>query len=298
MTPWRTAAQVADAIKAACESSKIPWEMRHDSNWKARMQQAAGATMSRLRNGASLDEMQTAAERSIIPLMQEFEHGKACTQLVTGVALRLTGETREEREQGKDAVRKALQELPIGASQREMERVCENALAPVRSAIATRQDRAMRDSLLQWVILRHKFMALSNEMQQTAMKEIKEAFNQLPVGTSRSKLDEEVDSVISRHYAIHQQQEHEKKEAERREAEQQQRRRDAESKANAYLNYIREYVESEYEFDGGYFEMYREASRIQEPIREALIAEITADPTMDADTIRARVEELVDDHLE
>jgi hypothetical protein len=138
---------------------------------------------------------------------------------------------------------------------------------------------------------------LTREVQQKAMSEIKEAFNRLPVGTARATLDAAIETVLDRHYGIHQQQEREKKEAARRDAEQQQKRRDAEYRASLYLSHIDKYLQEEFEFDGGYYEMRKEATRLREPIREALVEDLMDDPQMAADGIRARIEQLVDEEL-
>lgn len=129
LTPWRTAKQIADAIKDACESDNVPWDMRQDSTWKARMYQAAGAAVGRLRNGASGQEVETAASHAVAPLVQEFNQGQACAAMVKDVWVRLSGWNSAELDKGKEAVGAALEKLPIGASKRELERARENALA-------------------------------------------------------------------------------------------------------------------------------------------------------------------------
>jgi hypothetical protein len=261
------------------------------------MHQAVSDALGRLRQGAVLDEMQAAAKQAIVPLIREFEHAKACAQMVDDAWMKLSGETPEERDQGEEAVRAALAKLPVGAARREMERVREMALSPIIGAIAARQDRAMRDSLLQWVTLRHQYEVLSRQVQQKVMSEIEGAWARLPVGTARGVLDETIDTVIGRHYAIHAQQERPKKEAAKNEAEPQQKRRDAERTVSLYLNHIEAYLREEYEFDGGYSALCRERDRLREPIREALVEELMKNRDMDADDIQRLIEELVDEEL-
>jgi excisionase family DNA binding protein len=297
LTPWRAAKQIADAIKDACESWDVPWDMRHDSTWNARMYQAAGAAVGRLRNGATLNEAKVAASEAVAAVVQAFEHGSACAEMVKNVWMKVSGGTSEEWEQGKDAVRAALAQLPIGASKREIEKARDSALEPIRNTVAARQDREMRDGMLQWVELRCTIRRLSHEAQQRALTEIREAFNQLPIGTAKATLDRTIDVAIDRHYGIQEQHEREKREAARREAEQQQKRRDAEFKANQHIGHIQKYLEKEYEFDGGSAELRREAERLREPVREGLIAELLKAPNMEASQIREFIEELADEHL-
>jgi hypothetical protein len=170
----------------------------------------------------------------------------------------------------------------VGASKRGMERVRDEALEPIRKTIAKRQEREMRQVLLQSVSSRYKFARLSHEQQQNALSEIREALNRLPPGTAKATLEEAIDKVIEHHYRIHE-----------NEAAEEQKRRHAELKADQYLGHIEEYLEREYEFDS-YFEILQEAKRLHEPIRQALVEELLGDPEIDADDLQGRIEELVD----
>jgi hypothetical protein len=286
LTPWRTAKQISGAIKNACEDYTVPYDMRRDSAWEARMYQAASTAVGRLRGGASLAEVETAASHASALLVREFEQGKACAEIVRNLWARLPEANSDEREQGKEAVQEALAKLPIGASKRDIEKARDGALEPICKAIAARQDRQTRDSLLGWIGIKYKFVRLSHEQQQKARKEIGEALNRLPPGTPKAALEQAIDNVIERHSRIHDDEEAEKK-----------KRRDAEYKASQYLNHIETYLQEEYEFDGGYFEMRKEVDRLREPIRQALVNELLEDSKMDAEDIRGRIEELVDDDL-
>jgi hypothetical protein len=297
LTPWRTVEQIADAIKDACEGWNVPSGMRYDSTWKARMYQAAGAAVGRLRDGATPNEVKIVASQAVVPLVQEFEHGNACEQMVKNVWLNVSGGTLEECEPGTEAVRVALAKLPIGASKRELEKARDDALEPIRNTVAARQDREMRAGMLQWVGWRCTVRRLSGEAEEKALSEIKQAFNQLPIGTAKATLEKAIEAVIDRHYNIKEQHEHAKKEAARRDAEQQQKRRDAEFKAGQHLGHIQRYLEKEYEFDGGYADMRREAERLREPVREGLIAGLLENPDMDAEEIRDCIEDLADEHF-
>jgi excisionase family DNA binding protein len=79
------------------------------------------------------------------------------------------------------------------------------------------------------------------------------------------------------------------------EAQAQRKRRDAEFKATAELGHIQRYLEAHYKFTGGYSAMLRERDRLRPLILEALVKELLADPNMDADDIRGRIEELIAD---
>jgi hypothetical protein len=79
------------------------------------------------------------------------------------------------------------------------------------------------------------------------------------------------------------------------EAKEQRKRRDAESKANSELGHVQRYLEAHYDFPGGYAEMLRERDRLRPLIFDTLVKELLEDPTMDADDVRGRIEELIAD---
>jgi hypothetical protein len=64
--------------------------------------------------------------------------------------------------------------------------------------------------------------------------------------------------------------------------------------ADLQLDHIARYLEQEYDFDGGYREMSREADRLRPLIREALIDELLENPDMSADEIRESIEDQID----
>ena len=110
LTPWRTAVQKSECIREACEDWNLPWDMKHDRAWKARMHEAASAAVGRLRAGASLAEVDAAARRALVPLVQEFEHQRACAEIIASVRGELTEAHAAEVEEGKEQVQKALLE--------------------------------------------------------------------------------------------------------------------------------------------------------------------------------------------
>ncbi len=67
------------------------------------------------------------------------------------------------------------------------------------------------------------------------------------------------------------------------------------SKADLQLGHIAKYVEQEYKFDGGYWEIQREADRLRPLIREALIDELVENPDMSDEEIRESIEDQIDD---
>jgi hypothetical protein len=261
LAPWRKSNQVAESIKRACEAYSLPWDMKHDSTWKARMYEAAAAGIARVRDGASEAEMDAAARQAIAPIVREFEHQRSCEQIVDGVWRQLSGANTEEREQGKETVQTALAELSVGVSQRQMEQGRDTALEPIRAIIAARQDREMRAGILQWIEFR--LIGFSEVLKQKAVAAVQEALNQFPAGTPRGELEKAKDGVIERYRHIHER--HEQKGR----------------LIDGGLRQIRPYLDKlteDWEFEKSTFEISRE---LKEPIQMFLERELDGSETED-----------------
>src|SRR5262245_18138090 len=83
--------------------------------------------------------METAAVQAVQPITREYEHQQACQRIVRRVYI--FDVTREEEEAAKEAVRKALAALPIGAAATQLKKAEETALAPYEAAVATRKEK-------------------------------------------------------------------------------------------------------------------------------------------------------------
>jgi hypothetical protein len=158
---------------------RIPLQMRCDSTWKTRMRAAAADAIAQLRDGASANEIQTAAQNAVIPLVREFESVRVRAEIVDGVCVELRGGDGREWEEGKEAVRAALADLPLGVSRRELERVRAKALAPIHAAIAAQQ----RAELLRKDD--YRFYRWPEKLRRRAEAEISEAFDELPECASK-----------------------------------------------------------------------------------------------------------------
>jgi hypothetical protein len=192
--------------------NKLSWNVSYGSEYeelKQRAWDAAVAAVRKVREEASYPEMQTAAVQAVQPMIREYEHEQACQRIVRRVYI--YDATREEEEAAKEAVRKALAALPIGAEAKQLEKTGATALALHQAAVAKRRER----DRVAW-------------------------------------------------------------------------------KADYYLSHIERYLEKEYEFDGGYREMRRDADRLRPVIREALIDELVKNPDMSAEEIRGSIEDQID----
>ena len=222
--PWTRKQEIERALKAGMNS--LAWDIQFGSEYaplKRRAWDAAVAAVSKVREEASYNEMETAAVQAVQPITREYEHQQACQRIVRRVYI--VGVTYEEGEAAKEAVRKALAALPIGATAAQLEKAEETALAPYKAAVTTRKENV------------------------------------------------------------------------RLESEKQAQRRAVEWKVDLQLDHIARYLKQEYDFDGGYSEMRREADRLRPLIRKALIDELLENPDMGADEIRESIEDQIDDGL-
>ena len=212
--PWNRKQEIERALKAGM--NRLSWDVQYGSEYaglRQRAWEAAVAAVGKVREEASYHEMETAAVQAVQPMIREYEHQQACQRMVGRV--HIFDATREEEEAAKEAVRKALAALPIGAEPKQLEKAEETALAPYNAAVAKRKAKAR-----------------------------------------------------------------------------------VASKADLQLDHIARYLEEEYDFDGGYSELRREADRLRPLIREALIDELVENPDMSAEEIRESIEDQIDDQLD
>jgi len=258
LAPWRSAVQKEACIREACEDWNLAWDMKHDRAWKARMYEAASAAVGRLRAGASLAEVDAAARQAIVPLVREFEHQRAWAEVIASVIGELPAANAAEVEEGKEQVQKALSELPVGASRREMERVRDRVLESIRGRIAARLNAKMREDVLDYLTWRLP-SGMSQDDQAEALAEAREEIAKLPVGTPKGEIEKARDGVITEY-----KEEHERKEAKERLIE-------------AGLGEIYGYVqrlEQDWEFDKSTWSLSEE---LKPAIREALEEELEGD---------------------
>lgn len=102
--------------------------------------EAAVEALRRLREEASYGEMETATVQAVQPMILEYEHQQDCQRMLARVYL--FDATREEHEAAKEAVRKALAALPIGAATKELEKVRDAAVAPYKAVVSERKEKA------------------------------------------------------------------------------------------------------------------------------------------------------------
>ena len=275
LTPWHEQKRIAEAIAGACNSHNVPVQMRLDAAWKAKVQTAASDAIARLRAGASAAEMQSAAQNAVAPLIREFESLRIRSEMIESVWTQIPSD-REFWEQGKDAVREALSRLPIGTSQRELERARDAALQPIRAKIAAGEEKRLRASLAQPDL---RFYLWPEKLRQKASAATSEALNRLPAGSSPGELERAKDDVVARFQRRHERQERKS------------------YLINSGLRQIRPYLDrlisQDWEFDA---DVQTVARDLEEPIREILAEELLGDET--DDQVAALVRDAVREELD
>lgn len=274
---WHRQKTVSEVIREACEAYDVAWEMKSNSQWKARMLAAAGDAVAKLREGAGSVELKATAQSALVPLVREFEIVRARQEVIDGVRAQLPGATTEECEEGKEEVRGALSKLPLGTSRRELERTRATVLEPIRTVIAARQDQQMRTAVLQHIEFR--FIGWSGSLQRQAISEIRQRFDRTPLGTARAELERTREHVIERYRRDHEKQER--------------RTRLIEFGVRQILPYLNKMVVDGWELDDTAYIVARDLER---PIREVLAQELEGNEA--EDRVSSLVRALVRDELD
>ncbi len=204
--PW---IRLADLLAVAVEvrGSTLPLEIRYSADaaqWQKAATDAATNAMGELVGRdlrASLDALRAVATQSVQAVIDAFRQEQRCHKLMSDSSwLRLSDGTAEQREQARAAAEQALRELPVTASDRELQTARDTAIAPFHAAIAEDraaqrnraeaearqvQERNYRNSLKQphWLLL-YDLSAAEREQAHTA---IVQAIDALPEGVRSSE---------------------------------------------------------------------------------------------------------------
>jgi excisionase family DNA binding protein len=130
----------------------------------------------------------------------------------------------------------------------------------------------------------------TREEGEAAKEAVRKALAALPIDAAAKQLEKAEETALAPYKAAVAT----RKEKARLESAKQARRRAVAGKADLQLGHIARYLDDEYDFDGGYSEMRREADRLRPLIREALIDELVENSDMSADEIRESIEDQID----
>lgn len=211
--PWRRREEVGKAIEEA--ANQLPWTAKslwQPTEWQLRAKLTASNAIASLRGDASLEEITAAARLAGDQVRKEFEHHDACRLMVEGTRSQFSGWTDKDLQAAEESVKKVLDSLPVGASQREMINVRDAALAPFGEEIARRREkekaealhmqaRALRKDVL--VTTLWKLWSLPEGEKQSAIEAVRSAIEQLPEGTTRSELERVRDDTVQPFLTAH-----------------------------------------------------------------------------------------------
>ena len=122
---------------------------------------------------------------------------------------------------------------------------------------------------------------------------MRKALAALPIGAASKELEKAEETALAPYKAAVAT----RKEKARLESEKQSQRRAVEWKVDLQLDHIARYLEQEYDFDGGYRELRREADRLRPLIRKTLIDEVLENPDLSAEEIRESIEDQIEDRV-
>jgi hypothetical protein len=173
--PWTRKQEMERALQAGM--NKLSWNIRYGSEHaglKQRAWDAAVAAVRQVREEASYNEMETAAVQAVQPMIRECEYQEACQRIVGRIYI--YDATREVQEAAKEAVRKALAAMPIGAEPKQLEKAGETAVAPYKVAVAKRKERArvawkadyQVDHIARYLEKEYEFDGRNGEMRREA----------------------------------------------------------------------------------------------------------------------------------
>lgn len=138
LRPWKRKKEIRSAAESAL--NRLPWDINYGLEWapvKQRALEAATAAIGKLPGDSTSSEMQQVAWLAVQPMAQEHAQWQACRELVRWITL--PGGTYAEEQQARQAVSEALALLPVGASQKELQKTKEATLEPFRAAIQKRE---------------------------------------------------------------------------------------------------------------------------------------------------------------
>ena len=258
LRPWRRQQEIQKVIEDA-----LPYEIKY-SDEKPRALRAAAEAISKLRPEATREELELAAKEAIEPfvikhqrMMAAREHQTQCDWMVCHVVIGFRHETSEVLNLAKQAVSKALRQLPVGCSKKVMERARDQALVPIKKAIAKREEAAE---------------ALRKKQQEEARRKREAEEAKLKKQQEETQRKREAEEAVRR--------------AESRLL----------WKLGHVDDYLQELEKSRIEFED-IFDRLRVARKLQEKIKPTLVKELVSKPDLTDEQLHKRIEQLVDEHL-
>jgi hypothetical protein len=270
--------------------SSLPYDARREVEVEvyAAVQEALSALQPRQSDSITLRLVDAAVHRSIAPWTKKQEVERALkagmNELPLDIQCGFAYPLLKQRawEAATSAVRKARDE----ASYHELKTVAVQAVQPMIREYEHQQ------ACRRIVGRIHIYGATIKEME-AAKDAVRQALAALPIDAAPRQMEKAEETALAPYKAAVAARE----ERGRLESERQSRRRAAEWKVDLQLDHIARYLEQEYEFEGGYWELRREADRLRPIVREVLVSQVLKNPEMNTDEIRESIEAQIDDDV-
>ncbi len=235
--------------------------------------------------------VEAAIEKALTPWRRQTDRMQAIEAAVHSLPseIRHRSELEELKQEAARLAAIAVNQCPPDASYQALESAARQAVKPVTRAYEHAQ---ACQQMAAWTVVR----GATPSEQQEATDIVKAALIKLPVGCSRAQMERTRDEALAPLMARIA----ERERVEAAKAEQQRQRTATEWRLMRLLDHIGEYLKEAYDYEDGFAgiqERFEDARRLNEPIRTRLLEELLANPAMDDQDIRARIEELVDELL-
>ena len=251
LKPWRRQQEIQKIIEDA-----LPYSIKY-TDYQPMAFRAAAEAISKLRSEATREELELAAKEAIEPFIVRQEHEKQCDRIASLVWTHLRGETSEVQDLVEEAVAQALKQLPMGCSEKMMQQARDQALLPVKKAIAEREEAA--EALRQKQAAEAQRKREAEEVERSKQEE-----------EARRKRDAE--EALSRAGIC------------------------VIWKIGHVDDYLRELGESKIEFED-VLDRLRLAEKFKKAIKPILVKALVQKPNLTDKQIHERIERLVDEHL-
>jgi hypothetical protein len=229
-----------------------------------------------------------AVRRALGPWTRKQEIERALKASMNSLAwdVQFGSEYAPLKQRAWDAAVAAVRKVREEASYNEMETAAVQAVQPMIREYEHQQ-------ACQRIVRRVYICDGTREEKEAATEAVRKALAALPIGAAATQLEKAEETALAPYNAAVAT----RKEKVRLESEKHAQRRAVEWKVDLQLDHIARYLEQEYDFDGGYSEMRREADRLRPLIRKALIDELLENPNKSNDEIRESIEDQIDDGL-
>lgn len=235
--------------------------------------------------------IEAAVEKALIPWRRQAQRRQAIDAAISCLPFQLR-HNRDFADEKQAAIRIAAHAVDQARPDDDydsLEAAAKHAVAPILKAFEHAQ---LSEQVVAWTIVR----GASSREDDEAKELVRTALAKLPIGSSRAQMerarDEALVPLLARII--------DRERAEVATAEEHRRRQATERRVHSQMGYVDDYLKEAYAYEDSYsgvYERLEDARRLTPTIRNALLEECVADPTLDDDDIRSRIEELVDEFL-